>query len=118
MREGQPPGDQTRESQPEAVKDNPPRAPTTQRLSSFSLKRGSEPPGEPRPASEFGRVSGSARWLPVAPSLHSWNALLRVDGRANGRADDVVGHAAGEKGGARDAWAETRFHFGTGMTSV
>ena len=37
MREGQPHGDQTRESQPEAVKDNPPRAPTTQRLGSFSL---------------------------------------------------------------------------------
>jgi hypothetical protein len=37
MREGQPPGDQTRESQPEAVKDNPPRAPTMQRRASVSL---------------------------------------------------------------------------------
>ena len=40
MREGQPHGDQTRESQPEAVKDNPPRAPTAQRLTSVSLKTG------------------------------------------------------------------------------
>ena len=31
---------------------------------------------------------------------------------------DAVGCAIGEKGGARDAWAETRFRFGTGITSV
>jgi hypothetical protein len=38
QRKSTPPGDQTRESQLEAVKDNPPRAPTTQRPSSFTLK--------------------------------------------------------------------------------
>ncbi len=36
--ESQPPGDQSRESQLEAVKDNPPRAQITQRLPSFTLK--------------------------------------------------------------------------------
>ncbi len=35
--ESQPPGDQSRESQLEAVKDNPPRAPTAQRPTSFTL---------------------------------------------------------------------------------
>src|SRR5437764_14351060 len=35
-------GDQTSETQPEAVKDNPPRAPTAQRLTSLSLKRRSQ----------------------------------------------------------------------------
>jgi hypothetical protein len=36
--ESQPTGDQSRESQLEAVKDNPPRAPTAQRPTSFTLK--------------------------------------------------------------------------------
>jgi hypothetical protein len=35
---GQPTGDQLSESQPEAVKDNPPRAHKAQRLNSFALK--------------------------------------------------------------------------------
>jgi hypothetical protein len=39
MREGQPHGDQTRESQPEAVKDNPPVAPKAQRPIRVSLNR-------------------------------------------------------------------------------
>ena len=44
--------------------------------------------------------------------------VLQSRGRDRRLVDDEAMREIGEKGGARDAWVETRFRFGTGITSV
>jgi hypothetical protein len=66
LSQGQPIGDQTREGQPEAVKDNPPRAPEAQRPTSLSLKSRTE---LSRAADvRIEQVGNSEVWLAVGPT--------------------------------------------------
>ena len=52
------------------------------------------------------------------PPCSGGNQVRRVSRHAGARTDVAARLEIGEKGGARDAWAETRFRSGTGITSV
>ena len=75
----------------------------------LAARCGSERRSEPRPATEIcGPLGGSANCRRRLPCIHA-NALLRVGGLDNGRADDGTRPAGGDEQGARDVGRQTRF---------
>ena len=110
--ESQPTGDQSRESQLEAVKDNPPRAPKTQRSSSFTLNC--------RAGAGTGRSSAlpmqARAALPVRPPRHCARVWAKAIARR--RSDRARSSRADRRKGAECVERPERFRSGCHASSI